>query len=72
MRPSEIIPIACGLGGTIRLSGGDVLTSQILFSIANPFLALAAWKAGSKPTALLFSIYEIFAIRGTLLSAGVI
>ncbi|XHH53683.1 MAG: hypothetical protein [Methanosarcina spindle-shaped virus 1] len=70
MRLQEAIPVVCGLCGTIRLSGGDVLTSQILFSLANPFLAFAAWNSGAKPTALLFSVYEVFAIRGALLAAG--
>lgn len=68
----EVLATICGLSGSIFLSEGNTLAAQGFFCLSNPLLAITSWTAGAKTTAFLFLIYWVFAIRGVLLSLGVI
>jgi hypothetical protein len=67
---SDWISAALGLSGSIYLAAGNSLIAQVLFCLANPILAYNAWKAGSKPSSLLFSAYEFFAFVGIFKGMG--
>jgi hypothetical protein len=68
----DLISAALGLTGSYYLSAGNSLLAQGFFCLANPILALVAWKNKSYPLILLYTAYEYYAAVGVLRLQGMI